>query len=246
MNDRHAVVFIHGPWLHASSWARWVELFVVRGYAAVAPGWPGEEPTVPASRERPSALSGPRISEISEHYARIAEGLRARPVLIGHRLGGLLALTLAAEIHAAGAIAIDALPDAARVPLTRRPAARLGAVMLSRGEFCAVYGHALSREESDELYDRWAIPAPPWALADLVRPGSLEPRSGRRTTNSSRGPTLLVASAPTVSTAEDASARPGPASDVVVFADRGPSLVVDSGWQEVAESCLSWMDAQEL
>ncbi len=26
---------------------------------------------------------------------------------------------------------------------------------------------------------------------------------------------------------------------------RGPSPVIDNGWRHVAESCLSWMDAQE-
>lgn len=35
------------------------------------------------------------------------------------------------------------------------------------------------------------------------------------------------------------------ASDVANFADHGPSLVIDNGWRHVAESCLSWMDAQE-
>ena len=35
-------------------------------------------------------------------------------------------------------------------------------------------------------------------------------------------------------------------ADVVVFPDRGPSLVIDSGWRLVADSCLSWMDVLEL
>jgi pimeloyl-ACP methyl ester carboxylesterase len=249
MTERHAVVFIHGLWLHASSWDRWVELFAACGYAAVAPGWPGDEPTVRATRERPSALSGRGISEVTEHYARIAEGFRARPVLVGHGFGGLLALTVSAEIHAAGVIAIDALPVAAMAPLTLKPAAGLGAIALSRDEFRAVYGSALGREESDQLYERWAIPAPQWAMREPVRPGSPAPRTGARTTNSSRGPVLLVASTKSVRVAQDAYPEPGPlavTTDAVVFANRGPSLVIDSGWRQVAESCLSWMDAQEL
>jgi pimeloyl-ACP methyl ester carboxylesterase len=244
------VMFIHGLWLHASSWGRWVNLFAAHGYAAVAPGWPGDEATARATRDSPSAVSCRSFSDVREHYAQIAGSFAARPVLIGHGLGGLLALTLAAQIHAAGVIAIDAVPVSATVP-TQEPAAGLGAPALSRDEFRVVYGSAVSHEESDLLYERWAIPAPQWALLEPVRPDMLAPRPGAPTTNSSRGPVLLMASGQGQggAAAGYASAEAGvlvPASDVVVFADRGPSLVIDGGWRPVAESCLSWMDAQEL
>jgi pimeloyl-ACP methyl ester carboxylesterase len=253
--QRRPVVFIHGLWLHASSWDRWVELFAAHGYAAVAPGWPGDEPTVRAARERSVALSGRGISEVREHYARIAGGFAARPVLIGHGLGGLLALTLAAETHAAGVIAIDAVPASVTAPSGERTAglgaAGLGAAGLSRDEFRVVYGSALSRAESDRLYEQWAIPAPRWALREGDVPDTLAPRSGAHTTNSSRGPVLVMASGESRrrAAAQHACAEPGllvAASDVIEFPDRGPSLVIDSGWRPVAESCLSWMDAQEL
>ncbi len=38
---RPPVVFIHGLWIHATSWHPWVELFDQVGYQAHAPGWPG-------------------------------------------------------------------------------------------------------------------------------------------------------------------------------------------------------------
>lgn len=53
MNSRLPVVFIHGLWLHASSWDPWRELFDAKGYAPVAPGWPGDQETVAASRSNP-------------------------------------------------------------------------------------------------------------------------------------------------------------------------------------------------
>ena len=40
------VVFIHGLWLHATSWTPWVDHFRAAGYAPVAPGWPHEPETV--------------------------------------------------------------------------------------------------------------------------------------------------------------------------------------------------------
>jgi pimeloyl-ACP methyl ester carboxylesterase len=250
VTERRPVVFIHGLWLHASSWGRWVELFAAHGYAAVAPDWPGDESTVPAARERSGALCGRGLSEVREHYAWIAGGFTARPVLVGHGLGGLLVLALAAETHAAGLIAIDAAPVGAMASAWQLTP-RHGGAMLSRDEFRVVYGGAVSREESDRLYERWAIPAPRWALCEADMPDTLVPRSGAHTTNSSRGPVLLMASGKRrrrgAAQYTSAEARLVVAdSDVVVFPDRGPSLVIDSGWQLVAESCLSWMNAQEL
>jgi pimeloyl-ACP methyl ester carboxylesterase len=50
---RTPVVFIHGLWLHASSWDPWVDLFTAEGYAPVAPGWPGVPETAELARAHP-------------------------------------------------------------------------------------------------------------------------------------------------------------------------------------------------
>ena len=35
-------------------------------------------------------------------------------------------------------------------------------------------------------------------------------------------------------------------TELTEFPDRGHSLTIDSGWHTVAETCLSWLDAQQL
>ena len=35
-------------------------------------------------------------------------------------------------------------------------------------------------------------------------------------------------------------------TELAEFADRGHSLIIDSGWREVAGECLSWLAAQGL
>src|SRR5215203_441072 len=52
------VVFIHGLWLHATSWGPWMELFRENGYEPVAPGWPNEPRTVAAARAQPELVAG--------------------------------------------------------------------------------------------------------------------------------------------------------------------------------------------
>jgi hypothetical protein len=56
--DQTPVVFIHGLWLHASSWDPWVELFAEAGYAPMAPGWPGDSGTVEETRADPQRVAG--------------------------------------------------------------------------------------------------------------------------------------------------------------------------------------------
>ena len=66
---RPPVVFIHGLWLHSTSWQPWIELFTEQGYSCSAPGWPGEPDTVDAAREQPEAVAGIGIDDVVDHYA---------------------------------------------------------------------------------------------------------------------------------------------------------------------------------
>ena len=53
------VVFVHGLWMHHTSWNPWLELFTERGYApVVAPPWPGEAATVEEARANPAPWPG--------------------------------------------------------------------------------------------------------------------------------------------------------------------------------------------
>ena len=103
-------VFIHGLWLHASSWTPWLELFQEAGYAPTAPGWPGDPDTVEESRRDPGRVAGKGIDDVVDHYARIIEKLEVPPVVIDHSFGGLIAQRLLGQDLAVAAVAIDAAP----------------------------------------------------------------------------------------------------------------------------------------
>jgi pimeloyl-ACP methyl ester carboxylesterase len=97
---RTPVVFIHGLWLHASSWQPWVDLFNGSGYDASAPGWPGDSDTVAATRANADAVADHGIDEIAEHYGTFMATLPSRPIVIGHSFGGLLAEKLLGDRRA--------------------------------------------------------------------------------------------------------------------------------------------------
>ena len=83
---RTPVVFIHGLWLHATSFAPWLELFRQAGYEPVAPGWPGIPDTVELARANPDSIADHGIEDVTRHYAGIIDGLAERPILVGHCL----------------------------------------------------------------------------------------------------------------------------------------------------------------
>src|SRR5580693_2135508 len=104
------VVFVHGLWLHGTSWGPWEDLFREAGYEPVAPGWPGTSATVEETRRDPAKVAGYGIDDVVEHYAQIIRALSGRPVVIGHSFGGLVAQRLLGQDLASAAVAIDPAP----------------------------------------------------------------------------------------------------------------------------------------
>jgi pimeloyl-ACP methyl ester carboxylesterase len=262
---RTPVVFIHGLWLHATSWAPWVELFSEAGYAPVAPGWPGDSDTAEASRANPDGIADHGIDDVTSHYASIIAQLPVRPVLIGHSFGGMIAEKLLGMDHGAAAIGIDAaqikgvlpLPLSAlhsTLPVFKNPANKHRAISLTAEQFHYSFGNALSEEESNELYERWTIPAPGKPLFEAAAANfSLHSPDKVNTANEDRGPLLLmmggrdhtVPEAITKSTMKQYR-HSSAVTDLEEFSDRGHSLTIDHGWREVADACLAWLAKQGL
>jgi non-heme chloroperoxidase len=258
-------VFVHGLWLHASSWDPWIELFQDAGYAATAPGWPGEADTVEAARRDPGKVAGKGIDDVVDHYAQIIRGLAALPVVIGHSFGGLIAQRLLGQDLAGAAIAIDPAPikgvlnlpvSALRVAsiALRKPANRNLAISLTAEQFRYGFGNALPEQESAELFDRWTVPSPgkPLFEAGLANFTARSPAKVN-TGNKTRGPLLITAGGqdhtvpPAISTSTRRLYHKSPAiTDFIEFPDRGHSLTVDHGWREVAQAALDWLGQRSV
>jgi pimeloyl-ACP methyl ester carboxylesterase len=235
-------------------------VFRESGYEPLTPGWPGTPDTVEEARKNPGGAAGKGIDEIVGHYAQVIAGLAARPVVVGHSFGGLIAQRLLGQDLAAAAVAIDPAPikgvlflppSALRVAsiALRRPANRTQAVALSLEQFHYGFGNALPGQESTELYERWAIPSPGRPLFEAAM-ANLVPHSPAKvnTGNKTRGPLLITAGGRdhTVPAAISHATRrlyhKSPAvTDLREFPDRGHSLTIDHGWREVAQTVLDWL-----
>ena len=153
------VVFIHGLWIHSDAWQEWVELYRAAGYDPTAPGWPGDSSDVERTRNNAAALAN---KGIPRHYTKVIDGLAAKPIVIGHSFGGLIAQKLLGEGRAAAAVAIDPgqikgvrpLPFAqirSGLPVLSKPSNKKKAVSLTKKQFRYGFGNALAEAESASI-----------------------------------------------------------------------------------------------
>ena len=122
---------------------------------------------------------------------------------------------------------------------------------LTRKQFRFGFGNELSQEESDALYEKWAIPAPARPLFQAATANFvLHSQAKVETANQTRGPLLLI-SGTKDHTVPDVSTRSTfkqyrhstAVTELKQFEGRGHSLAIDRGWQDVAEATLEWLDA---
>jgi pimeloyl-ACP methyl ester carboxylesterase len=254
------VVFIHGLWLLPSSWDRWAELFADAGYAPVQPGWPDDPGTVGEARANPEVFAGKTVGQIAGHLADVAGKLQRRPVIVGHSFGGLFTQILAGRGLAAVSVAIDPAPFRGVLPLplsalkSARPVLgdprnRGKAIALTWEQFAFGWVNALSEAEGRELYDEFHVAAPGAPLFEAAM-ANLNPWTDVRvdTKNPARGPMLIISGEKdhTVPWALANAAykrqkrNPG-VTEIEELPNRGHALVIDSGWQEVAETALDFV-----
>jgi non-heme chloroperoxidase len=259
-SGRVPVVFIHGLWLLASSWDRWAAMFHQAGYAPVSPGWPDDPDTVSEAAADPGVFAGKTIGQVANHYSTVIGTLDRKPAVIGHSFGGLLAQIVAGRGLSAATVAIDAAPFRgvlplplsalrASFPVLGNPANRHRAVPLTFEQFRFAFANAVPEDEARQLYDTFAVPAPGAPLFQAAT-ANFNPRTEAHvdTGNPHRGPLLIISGAKdnTVPRAISRAAykRQEHNAGVTEFAEipgRGHSLVIDSGWTEVAQTALDFI-----
>jgi pimeloyl-ACP methyl ester carboxylesterase len=165
------IVLIHGLWVTPRSWEKWVDHYTERGYRVLTPACPGFEVEVEALNEDHSPIEALTIPAVVEHLEGIVGELETPPIIMGHSGGGLFTQILLDHGYGAAGVAIDSAPaEGVRVtpvsqirslfPFLKNPANRHKAVGFTPKQFHYAFANTLSREESDEVYERYHIPAP--------------------------------------------------------------------------------------
>jgi pimeloyl-ACP methyl ester carboxylesterase len=254
------ILFIHGGWVTPTCWDPFVSFFEAAGYRCLAPAWPGKDRSVEAIRADPTPLAGLGISEIVEHYDRIARSLDEPPVLVGHSFGGLFVQLLLDRGSAAAGIAIDSAPPKGVFALHPTTLLSLGRVLLipfgwrkvvrwTFTEFRYAFVHTSGLDEARAIWDSQIVP-------DTGRPffesafSMFDPASPTRVdfANPNRAPLLFIsgekdrAMPPAVVRAMFRAHQASPArTEFRSIPGRTHWLIAQDGWQEVAQVCTDWI-----
>ncbi len=260
---KRKIIFIHGLWIHGSSWQPWKDFFEQHGYETLNPGWPGDSSTVAECRNNPYAIANRGVTEISDHYASIIASISEPPIVIGHSFGGLIAQIILGRGIAAAGIAVDPAPMKgvwqlplsalkASFPVLGNPFNFKKAISLSFDQFRYGFANAVPEAEAKELYERWTIPAPARPLFQAATASIAGSETKVNTSNATRGPLLVTGgemdhiAPPILGKASIKKYNSSVISDFKLFEGRGHSLIVDHGWKEVAEYSLGWLNNHGL
>jgi pimeloyl-ACP methyl ester carboxylesterase len=256
---KRTIVFIHGLWIHASSWQPWMTFFQQDGYTTLNPAWPGDGETVAASRANPQTIANRGVVEVADSYAKIIATLSEPPIVIGHSFGGLIAQIILSRGIAAAGIAIDPAPMKgvwqlpfsalkSSLPVLGNPFNIKKAISLTFDQFKYAFANAISEEEARQLYDTLTIPAPARPLFQAATASFGGSETKVNTDNISRGPLLITGgekdhiAPPILGQASLKKYNQSVVTEFKLFENRGHSLASDHGWQEIAEYSLAWLN----
>jgi pimeloyl-ACP methyl ester carboxylesterase len=259
-SDKRAVVFVHGLWLLPSSWDRWATRFEKAGYCAVRPGWPDDPDTVADAKAHPEVFARKSVGEIADHFHAVISKIKRKPVVIGHSFGGLLTQILAGRGLCAVSVAIDPAPFRGVLPLPvsalrsgspvlRNPANRHRAVPLTYEQFRYAFANAVDEGEAASLYEEFAVPGSGEPIFQAAA-ANLNPWTEVKvdSKNPKRGPLLIISGeldhtvpwAIANASYKREKRNPG-VTEIVELKGRGHSLTIDGGWEEVAETALTFV-----
>ena len=258
---KNPIVFIHGLWMHSSTWQPWMQFFTRHGYECFNPDWPGDGATVEQSRANSMAIANHSIKEVADGYAKSISELSSKPIVIGHSFGGLMVQILLDRGLAAAGIAINPAPIKgvwqlpfsaikSSLPVLGNPFNLTKSVSLSHKQFRYAFTNAISEVESKELYDRYTVPSPARPLFQVAF-ATVNPNAENKVNvaNATRGPLLITSGdkdhivPPLLCQATLKRYKKSPAvTELKSFANRGHSICLDHGWHEVAEYSLQWLN----
>jgi len=257
---KNPIVFIHGLWMHSSTWQPWMQFFTEHGYECFNPDWPGDGATVEQSRANREAIANHSIKQVADSYAKNISALSSKPILIGHSFGGLMVQILLDRGLGAAGIAINPAPIKgvwqlpfsaikSSLPALLNPFNLTKSVSLTHKQFRYAFTNAIGEEESKQLYERYTVPSPARPLFQVAF-STLNPNAENKVNvdNGTRGPLLITSGEkdhivpPVLCEATLKRYQKSPAvTELKSFANRGHSIALDHGWHEIAEYSLKWL-----
>lgn len=240
---RPPVLFVHGYFADATVFSEWLPFFAARGVPAYAVQLRGR-----ADSRTGTHLGRASIQDFVEDAARVARDLD-KPAVIGHSMGGLIAQRLAERDEVRAAVLVTPAPPRGitvmSAALARKQLKYLPSILRSR-----VVNPA--REDLREI----VLNRVPPELQDVVL-DAFVPDSGRAARDMSimgvpvdvarvKCPMLVIAAGDDHFIPKGIIERIAQRYDapLKVFEERGHMIVIEPGWQEVADTVERWIREQ--
>ena len=244
------LVFIHGMYLNASSWADWMPVAESRGFAPQALSWPFHDGEPAALR----AHIEPGLGHLTfgDVVASLADRIRAlpeKPVLIGHSVGGAAVQKLVDLGLARAGVAISPAPPQGVLAISPtflranfphvNPLAGNRPIVMTADRFAYTFGNTMPRAASDAAFERLVVPE------SRNVPRSLLTSQARIDPKASHVPLLMIGGdsdhlVPLPLVKRNAARYREPV-EVRVIEGRGHFLCNENGWERVAATAFDWL-----
>jgi len=254
------IIFIHGMFMTPTCWERWISFFKDKGVAGQAPPWPEHDKSVQELNTNVTAnyaLAHLTFLQLIAHYESLIAKLPEKPVLIGHSVGGLIVQVLVNKGLAKAGVAIDSAPPAGvksyKLSFLKSNfhvvnpfvSAKKPYVMKLR-KFRYAFANSMPREEQEEAYRTYVVPESIRVPRELQKKAVID-------FEKAHAPLLLIAGSadhiiPSSLNRKNfkryeggGASSGGSVTEFKEFEDRSHTIIMQNGWEEVAEFVLEWV-----
>jgi pimeloyl-ACP methyl ester carboxylesterase len=245
------LLFVHGAWHAAWCWdEHFLDFFADRGYRAVALSLRGH-----GSSPAPKGLRRCSVADYVADVAEAAAQLSTQPVLVGHSLGGFVIQKYLEHHTAAGALLVASVPPTgvlraalhiARhhpVPFIKVNASLRLAPLVATPELVRDLFFSASTPDNQVINYQQRVQDESYRVfVDLLAFNLVNTKHVNRVP-------MLVLGAEDDSIFSQRQVRRTAAvygEDAEIFPDMGHDMMLEPGWQAVAERIDSWLTARGL
>jgi pimeloyl-ACP methyl ester carboxylesterase len=253
---KRPLVLIHGT--NAGPWTmtNFARFFESRGFLCTSPAYRYHNPS--PTTEGKELLKGLSISDYVDDIASFVATLDAKPILMGHSLGGIVAQQLATRDLASAIVLLNGSVNWGILPTTdsERELARMfisaGAfwekTLLPDFETMARFGlNRLDPHEKRRVFDRLG-PESGRVMFELFLWMFDHNQTTKIDYEAISCPVLMVSGSEDLaippSTSRQISLRHGEHTTFHVAKGHGHYLTLEPGWQQIAELCENWINLE--
>ena len=251
------IVFAHGMFVTNNCWKNWLTYFDAKGYECFAPAWPLKEYNAAELNKKHPDFEGEghvRLYDVIARYEEFLKELDQPPILIGHSMGALVVQLLLQKGFGSCAVVIDSAPPQgvlslefsflkANWPVLNPFINKYKPSKWSEAQFQFAFADHLSGEALHE------------AFRDIVPQGKLVPRESLTSVakinyRMKTQPLLFIAGekdkiipASLNKTNWRKYRKAMSKTEFIVFPERRHNLIMDKGWEEIADYVSNWINA---